>query len=84
MTYHICFPVVRTDGRAYGHVITKISRMDRLPNFRRHGAPLTRAKPATILVWDLCPFLSKTDMNKINKQKEAVTVVYKLLFTTKK
>ena len=74
----------RTDGRAYGHVITKISRMDRLPNFRRHGAPLTRAKPATILVLDLCPFLSKTDMNKINKQKEAVTVVYKLLFTTKK
>ena len=58
--------------------------MDRLPNFRRHGAPLARAKPATILVLDLCPFLTKTNMNKVNKQKEAVTVVYKLLFTTKK
>ena len=30
------------DGRAYGHVITKISRMDRLPNLVRHGAPLAR------------------------------------------
>ena len=70
--------MVRTDGRAYGHVITKISRMDRLPNFRRHGAPLARAKPATILVLDLCPFPNKTNMNKINKEKEAVTVVYKL------
>ena len=34
---------VRTDGRAYGHVITKISRMDGLPNFlNRYGAPLAR------------------------------------------
>ena len=78
LTFHICFPVVRTNGRAYGHVITKIFRMDRLPNFRRHGAPLARAKPATILVLDLCPFPNKTNMNKINKEKEAVTVVYKL------
>ena len=68
LTFHICFPVVRTDGRADGHVITKISRMDRLPNFRRHGAPLARAKPATILVLDLCPFLNKTNMNKLNKK----------------
>ena len=37
-------PVVRTDGRsvgrAYGQVITKISRMGRLPNFLTRGAPL--------------------------------------------
>ena len=26
------------DGLAYGHVITKISRVDRLPNFLRHVA----------------------------------------------
>jgi len=35
--------VVRTDEagkRAYGHVITKLSRMGRSPNFRRYGAPL--------------------------------------------
>ena len=28
------------DGRAYGHEITKISRMARLPNFLRYGAPV--------------------------------------------
>ena len=35
-------PVVRTDGRAvvYGHVIAKFSRMDSLPHFLTHGAPL--------------------------------------------
>ena len=33
-------PVVRTNGRAYGHVITKFSRMGRLPHFLTHGAPL--------------------------------------------
>ena len=27
-------------GQAYGQVITKISRMDRLPTFLRYGAPL--------------------------------------------
>ena len=31
-----CFPC-GADGRAYGNVITKISRMDRLPNFLRYG-----------------------------------------------
>ena len=35
-------PVVRTDGRAYGHVITKFSRMGRLPHFLTHGAPQAR------------------------------------------
>ena len=33
-------PMVRADGRAYGHVITKFSRMGRLPHFLTHGAPL--------------------------------------------
>ena len=37
-------PVVRTDGRAYGHVITKFSRMGRLPHFLNYGAPSTRAR----------------------------------------
>ena len=34
--------MVRTDGQVYGHVITKISRIDGLPNFLRYGAPLAR------------------------------------------
>ena len=38
--FNIGVPVVRTDGRAYGHVITKFSRMGRLPHFLTHGAPL--------------------------------------------
>ncbi|CAH3020079.1 unnamed protein product, partial [Porites evermanni] len=38
-----CMCVVRTaDGRSYGHVITKISRKDGLPNFLRYGALLAR------------------------------------------
>ena len=44
MRVNIGFPVVRTDGRAYGHVITKFSRMGRLPHFLSYGAPSTRAR----------------------------------------
>ena len=38
-------PYGRTDGRKYGDVITKFSRMDSLPNIITHGAPL-RVLPA--------------------------------------
>ena len=38
--FYTGIPVVWTDGRAYGHVITKISRMGRLPHFLRYGATL--------------------------------------------
>ena len=34
---HIGFSVVRTDGQVCGHVITKISWMDRLQNYFRYG-----------------------------------------------
>ena len=34
--------MVRTDGRAYGHVITKFSWMGSLPHFLTHGAPQAR------------------------------------------
>ena len=44
--FDIGMPVVRTNGRAYGHVITKISRMDGSLNFLRYGAPLSRASCA--------------------------------------
>ena len=40
--------MVRTDGRAYGHVITKFSRMGRLPHFLSYGAPSTRALRARV------------------------------------
>ena len=39
----------RTGGQAYGHVITRISRMDRLPNFSGMGLR-SRARGATLLV----------------------------------
>ena len=41
--WYVCDVDGRTDGRAYGHVVTKICRMDRLPHFLRYGATLTRA-----------------------------------------
>ena len=34
------------DGRSYGHVITKFSRIGRLPHFLSYGAPSTRAREA--------------------------------------
>ena len=46
--FYIGMPVVLTDGRSlarslarsvYGHVITKFSRMSRLPQFLSYGAP---------------------------------------------
>ena len=40
--------MVRTDGRAYGHVITKFSRMGRLPHFLSYGAPSTRGLRARV------------------------------------
>ena len=43
--FYIGIPVVRMAGRAYGHVITKISRMGRLPHFLGCGATLSRGAP---------------------------------------
>ena len=45
--FYIGMPVVRTNGLSggrsvYGHVITKFSRMGRLPHFLSYGAPPTR------------------------------------------
>ena len=51
--FHIGMPVVRTDGRAYGHVITKFSRMGRLPHFPTHGAPLARFAPQSSAIINL-------------------------------
>ena len=39
----VCLWFGRTVGRAYGHVISKISRMGRLTHFFRYGATLWRA-----------------------------------------
>ena len=53
--FYIAMPVVRTDGRSlarsvYGHVITKFSRMGRLPHFHSYGAPL-RVLTEKIPLW---------------------------------
>ena len=50
--FNIGMPVVWTDGRSlarsvYGHVITKFSRMGRLPHFFSYGAPLTGSSANT-------------------------------------
>ena len=41
------FPVVRTDGQSYGHVITKFF-LGRLPHFLSYRAPPTRALRARV------------------------------------
>ena len=48
MRVNIGLPVVRTDGRAYSHVITKFPRMGRLPHFLSYGASSTRALRARV------------------------------------
>ena len=40
LAFHIGFPVVQTDPKTNGHVIIKISRIDRLPNFIGMGPHL--------------------------------------------
>ena len=45
--FYIGMPLVRTDGRSvgwsvHGHVITKFSRIGRLPRFLSYGAAPTR------------------------------------------
>ena len=51
--FYIDIPVVRTVGRIYGHVITKISRMDRLSHFLTHGAPLRVLRARAPLIMGL-------------------------------
>ena len=46
--FYICMPVVRTDGRTFGHVINKISRMGGLPHFFGYKATLKRALGALL------------------------------------
>ena len=48
MRENIGFSVVRTDGRAYGHVITKFSRMGRLQHFLSYGAPQVQESAETV------------------------------------
>ena len=50
MRVNIGFSVVRTDGRAYGHVITKFSRMGRLPHFLSYGAPSVELRYYTLVI----------------------------------
>ena len=45
---NIGIPVVQRDGRAYGHMITKFSRMGRLPHFLSYGGPSTSARRARV------------------------------------
>ena len=63
--FYIGRPVVRTDGRAYGHVITKFSQMGRLPHFLTHGAPL-RALRARELRYDHRICHSRVKMSSTN------------------
>ena len=64
MTVNIGFPVVRTDGRAYGHVISNFSGMGRLPHFITYGAPPTRALRVWVELRDnIYPSSGSTNQN---------------------
>ena len=52
----------RAGRRAYGHVITKISRMGRWPNFLRYGAPLLQL----LLYEEKLSFSTKKFINRNN------------------
>ena len=59
--FYIGMPVVRTDGwrrSVYGHVITKFSRMGRLPHFLSYGAPPTRGAKHCARSTQLISFIS--------------------------
>ena len=43
-----CWLPCGADGREYGHVTIKISRIDGKPNFLSFGAPLVRGAPLLI------------------------------------
>ena len=49
MRVDVGIPVVRTDSRAYGHVIIKFSPMGRLPHFITYRAPRAGGAPLKIL-----------------------------------
>ena len=48
--FYVGVPVVRTDGWAYAHVITKFSRMGGLLHFLIHGAPLRCAWESSAII----------------------------------
>ena len=50
-------PLPGKSVRTYGDVITKFSRMDSLPNFLTHGAPLLDNKTSTPEVFCSCSFI---------------------------
>ena len=87
-------PVVRTDGWLgiwlVDHVINKISRIDRLPNFRRYGLARANVKlrfklanqlelhTHRLLLNSLKGLLSYRTIRLENcKKKESITVIYK-------
>ena len=49
LNWYACGAVGRTDFRAYGHVITKISRMGILPHFLRYEATSTYLEQNNLL-----------------------------------
>ena len=66
--FYIGMPVVRTDGLSvaravYSHVITKFSRMGRLPHFLSYGAPPTRC--ALRRVWSSAKNLSESHIETL-------------------
>ena len=58
---------VRTDVRSYADVTTKISHIDKLPDFLTHGAPLARFARWSSAIGVLYPTLSFTLLSPVNE-----------------
>ena len=78
-TFHIGFSVVRTDGRVYGHVITKISWMDRLQNYFRYGDTFdTNLRGASVMLPNLFRMTgNKGDKSARSKPGQPVELISK-------
>ena len=63
--FYIGMPACGVDGRAYGHVITKISQMGTWPDFFRYGS--TPARPAR--EWS-----SATNLKNLDKPNKLASV----------
>ena len=70
---------MRTDSRAYGHVITEISRIDRLPNFLRYGAPLARTSRGAPFFHSHLNWRDKINIGIKGKYKKQLKITAKIL-----
>ena len=75
-TFHTGFSVVRTDAQVYGHVITKMSWMDRLQNYFRYGDTFdTNLRGAFVMLPNLFWMTGHEGDKSTSKPREPVELI---------